>query len=108
MPILPFLAVVRVFTPVPENDPANDPAPTAWGRFRDSCARFAALEPTASQHDGGEGTALLARPFDLKLCVSYLTIDDATFGLSGFTSRVRVFGMMMRSMSSIGIAPSKT
>ena len=43
-----------------------------------------------------------------KLCVSYLTIDDAMFGLSGFRSSVRVFGIMMRSISSIGIAPSKT
>ncbi len=38
----------------------------------------------------------------------HLTIDDAMFGLSGFTSRVRVFGTMTRSISSIGIAPSKT
>lgn len=54
-----------------------------------------------------DGRLLAARPFHLKLCV-YLTIDDAIFGLSGFRSRVRVFGMMIRSISSIGIAPSKT
>jgi hypothetical protein len=46
------------------------------------------------------------RGFDRVL--SYFTIDDAMFGLSGFTSRVRVFGTMTRSISSIGIAPSKT
>ena len=33
-------------------------------------------------------------------------IDDATLGLSGFTTAVRVFGTRTRSMSCIGITPS--
>ena len=38
--------------------------------------------------------------------VVYLAIDVAIFGLPGFTSKVRVFSNVIRSISSIGIAPS--
>jgi len=38
----------------------------------------------------------------------YFTMEVAMFGLPGLTSRVRVFGTTTRSMSSIGMAPSKT
>src|SRR3990167_6054677 len=38
----------------------------------------------------------------------YFAIEVATLGLSGFTSKTRLPGMTIRSISSIGIAPSKT
>ncbi len=38
----------------------------------------------------------------------YFAIDVAIFGLSGLTSNTLVLGVMSKSMSSIGIAPSKT
>lgn len=37
---------------------------------------------------------------------SHLTVEQAIFGLAGFTSILRSFGETTRSISSIGIAPS--
>lgn len=60
----------------------------------------------------GQGTLLsrIARigqtPAFTRLC-DYFAIDDAIFGLSGLTSNVLVFGIITRSISSMGIAPSK-
>ena len=39
---------------------------------------------------------------------NYFAMDVAMSGLSGLTSIVRVLGMMIKSMSSIGIAPNST
>ena len=37
----------------------------------------------------------------------YFAIDVAIFGLHGLTPKVRVFGMMTKSISSIGMAQVK-
>jgi hypothetical protein len=39
---------------------------------------------------------------------NYLAMEQAMLGLAGFTSSRRSLGKMIRSMSSMGIAPSKT
>jgi hypothetical protein len=70
--------------------------------FRAANSRFlsgsAGVPPASSgARDGAAGAA-----------ISYLTIEVAMLGLLGFTARVRVLGMMTRSMSSMGIAPRRT
>ena len=41
-------------------------------------------------------------------CPQPLARDEGTLGLAGFTATSRVIGLTIRSMSSIGIAPSRT
>ena len=43
-----------------------------------------------------------------RVVLPYLTMEQATFGLSGFTSIFLSFGVTTRSISSIGIAPKRT
>lgn len=42
------------------------------------------------------------------LKIPYLAIDVAMLGLIGLTSRIRSFGRITRSMSSMGITPRST
>ena len=59
------------------------------------------------RHRCGAGMSTLSTLPPRPAVVAYFAIDDATFGLSGLTTTVRVFGTTTRSMSSIGIAPNK-